>query len=301
MDPPRGVRAIDSKISERQRSSNAALGAPLLMTVPLVTFSIVMCLFSFAFYHYSVLVLCTVGSFYSLVAFFLVLNARGRISGNWYKYLATLCFFADFWGTVAGVYNYRAHMFQYWSYAERRVYTNVLPSEAAAALADAGKIIFSDSARIDTTRAVGYKAGSTYCVAPILDNAHASSVQMWAAGMDCCPMRGDFGCDDAWNPSARGAVAVVEPFSIQNGPTTRDMYKKAVNLAAGAFGMKTSSEPLLVRWVADPQSVQDNAWRSGVGFVLSATCIYMLISLVVGVVAHMMSRRGALREEAEEK
>jgi len=270
----------------------------VLIALPTVAFIIIVSLFSFAFHHYSVLVVCIVAGWYVLAAFFAWLHSRGRMGGRWYLYLATLCFCACFWGTVAGIHNYRKYMFQYWSYEERRVYTNVLPTEMAAALADAGKIVFSNSARIDTTRAVGFKSGSTYCVAPILDDAQFDGVEFWAAGIDCCPMRGDFGCDDAWNPAAKGGLAVIEPNSFLPGPTNHEMYLKAVKLASGAFGLKTAAEPLLVRWIADPQAAQDEAWRSGIGFIIAAVFIYMFLSLVVGVVTHMMSRRAAMAEGA---
>merc|ERR1719159_1832451 len=62
-------------------------------------------------------------------------------------------------------------------YEEAREYHNVLPSEPAAAHADAGKITFAEAARIDTTKAVGYKAASTYCVAPILDPSSNNRVE----------------------------------------------------------------------------------------------------------------------------
>lgn len=296
---PPGMRAGDSKVSPRKRSDLAILGGPVLIALPLVTFTAIICLISFAFHHYSVLVLCLVVACYFLAFFFAWLNSRGRISGRWYLFLSVVCVFADCCGTAAGVYNYRVHMFQYWTYEDRRAYTNVLPTERAAAIADGGKIIFSNSARIDTTRAVGFKSGKTYCVAPILADQRADSVEMWAVGMDCCPMRGDFSCDDAWNPVAKGGVAVVEPFNILAGPTSNDMYLKAVKLAAGAYGLKVPSQPLLVRWVADPQGVQDEAWRSGIGFIVSAICTYSLFSLLVGFIAHQMSRRAASSDAAE--
>merc|ERR1719235_1022190 len=146
-----------------------------------------------------------------LVSFvFMVLEMSGRMGGQWFMFLGTLGFVAVIFGTLAGLYNYHTHMFQYWSYDENRSYTNVLPSEPAAAHGDAGKMVFANTARVDTTRAVGYKAGTTYCVAPILDDAQLDRVEYWAAGIDCCPSRGDFVCDDAWNPKAKSGVVVMD-------------------------------------------------------------------------------------------
>lgn len=48
--------------------------------------------------------------------------------------------------------------------------------------------------------------GSTYCVAPIVDAA-TSSVQFFAAGIDCCS-RGNFECDDAWDEKAHAGLVL---------------------------------------------------------------------------------------------
>ena len=50
------------------------------------------------------------------------------------------------------------------------------------------------------------KDGSTYCVALIVDAA-TSSVQFWAAGVNCCS-RGNFECDDAWDEKAHAGLVL---------------------------------------------------------------------------------------------
>merc|ERR1719207_527064 len=104
---------------------------------------------------------------------FFVLDSQQRMGGSWFYFLGVLCLLSIFFGCLAGLYNYWTHMYQYWSYDEAATYNNVLPTEPADARQDAGKIVFSTTARVDTSRAAGYKVGTTYCVAPILDNTQA--------------------------------------------------------------------------------------------------------------------------------
>merc|ERR1719265_981909 len=128
----------------------------------------------------------------------------------WWLFLGLLSLFAILFSVLCGQYNYWMHMFPYWSYDENRSYQNVLPTEPAEAHSDAGKIQFSHTARVDTSRAVGYKSGVVYCVSPILDDTQLDRVEYWAAGTNCCPARGDFLCDDTWNPKAKSGVVVLD-------------------------------------------------------------------------------------------
>lgn len=266
-------------------------GMLLLMAVPWVIFIMLVISFSFAFHHYSVLVLTLVLAWATVSCIFLLLDFRERMGGQWFLFLGIMCIIGTINGTLAGLYNYHTHMFHYWSYSESRAYTNVLPSEPAASHADASKIVFTTSARLDTTRAVGYKASTTYCVAPILDESSTRNVEYWAAGIDCCPARGDFACDDAWNPVARSAVVMVDSDGIF--ASKKDMFNKAVQQAKVSFNLFGPDEPLLVRWVVDPQQIQDDYWRGGIGFLVAVIFIYLLISIISGAMLHMWAKRAA--------
>lgn len=250
-----------------------------LIALPWLLFLFTLILFSYAYHHAWTIVWIVDGLVLAACGVFIVLNARDKAAGPWYLFLGLLCVFAVVWGTAAGVYNYYEHMFQYFSYDESRSYLNVLPSEPAAGHADAGKIVFSTSAKIDTTRAVGYKSGTVYCVAPILDDAQIDRVQYWAAGLDCCPMRGDFACDDSWNPKARSGVVILEP----GGPlaSNHEMYMKAVKTAAVAYALTAAEDPILVRWVSNPQGIQDGYYSANVGFIVATVCTYLLLSIII--------------------
>merc|ERR1719379_3254457 len=230
-------------------------------------------------------------------------ESRRKTGGAWWLFLGLLSLFAILFSSLCGQYNYWMHMFPYWSYDENRSYQNVLPTEPAEAHSDAGKIVFAHTARVDTTRAVGFKSGSTYCVAPILDDTQLDRVEYWAAGVDCCPARGDFNCDESWNPKARSGVVILDTSagdaSISSGDTSvgwsifssrRDYYLKAVREAESNFMLTSADYPLFVRWVGDPQMVQDDYWRNGVGYLTATICIYLLISTILGSVLMIVTK-----------
>jgi len=269
-----------------------------------------------SYHHYYLVCWLVVLAFFMLAVIFMVLDSRRRTggAGPWWLFLGLLSLFAILFSTLCGTYNYWMHMFPYWSYDENRSYQNVLPTEPAEAHADAGKMVFSHTARVDTARAVGYKSGSVYCVAPILDDTQLDRVEYWAAGVDCCPARGDFNCDDAWNPKARSGVVILDTSagdaSVSSGDTSvgfslfrsrRDYYIKAVREAESNFALTSADHPLFVRWVGDPQAIQDDYWRSGVGFLVATVCIYLLVSIIMGAVMQMMSKRAAVQAEAEQR
>lgn len=168
---------------------------------------------------------------------------------------------------------------KYWASHDSHAYANVLPSEAAAGYADAGKLIFADVARIDVSRAMGYKDGTVYCVAPVMDESDTDKIQFWAVGQDCCGPRGSFSCDDAWDQNAHAGVVLSQR-------SWQPQYALAVKQAEAAYGVKSASEPVYVSWVVDPERVELNYWRLGNG-VLVGVCIVFLV--LMGATATTLS------------
>jgi hypothetical protein len=298
--------------AKKSNGGSMSMGLAVLIGVPWLMFAMISILFAVAYHHVAVFAWAVVLAMVMVAVTFFALDARQRMGGSWFRFLGILSLFAIFNGALLGSYNYWTHMFQYWSYDESASYTNVLPTEPAGALSDAGKIIFSGTARVDTSRALGFKVSNVYCVAPILDNTQMSHVEFWAAGVDCCPARGDFSCDDTWDPSAKSGVVILGATSgdassarastgvgVQLWHPIRDYYLKAVREAEAAYSLSSSKEPLFVRWVHNPQLVQDDYWRSGVGFLVASVCVYLLISLIAGGILQMLSRRNAASEKAQ--
>eukprot|EP00746_Dinoflagellata_sp_MGD_P013613 gnl/MRDRNA2_/MRDRNA2_129480_c0_seq1.p1 gnl/MRDRNA2_/MRDRNA2_129480_c0~~gnl/MRDRNA2_/MRDRNA2_129480_c0_seq1.p1 ORF type:complete len:317 (+),score=33.66 gnl/MRDRNA2_/MRDRNA2_129480_c0_seq1:150-1100(+) len=258
-----------------------------LIICPWLLFGGLSCLFIFVYHRHSDIVWITI--FFLLVLSAISMTLTTSRKGVAILFIGLLCLVSTITGTVSGLYNYHENMFAYWSYEDNGVYTNLTPSEPAAAHKDAGKIFFSDAARVDTTKAVGYKDGPVYCVAPILDEVPIPKVQYWAVGQECCSQRADFNCDDSWNPKAHSAVVMLE--SNQLLPSHVDMYMKAVKLSEAVYDIVSVPDPIFVRWVAEPEVVEDEYWRSGIGFLVAAVSIYLLVSIFLGIIAHQSIKR----------
>jgi hypothetical protein len=218
-------------------------------------------------------------------------GTSGKPKGReWYAYLGSVCFIATLAGAILGYYCYHSFMFQYNSFEERRMYANVLASEPASTKVDAGKLVFSTDARVDISKSIGFKAGNFYCVAPILDEDMDTRVEFWAAGVDCCSYRGDFSCDDAWDPKARSGAVIFED-SSELVPSERAFFEKARKEAEAAYNMASSDDSIFVRWVKDPEAVQERYWKDATGYLTFTIAVYLVISIMFGVGLHYLSTR----------
>lgn len=281
--PPGRTKRTDAARS----SAGDFLVTTALIIIPYLLFVGLSCLFTFVYHRFYELVWIVV--FFCLL-FSLIPVALGRSRKTVsYLFVGLLCAVATVAACLCGLYQYHENMFAYFSYHDNGVYTNLAPSEPAAAHTDAGKIFFSDFARVDTTKAVGYKDGPVYCVAPIEDDVPIAQVQYWAVGRNCCGQRADFNCDDSWDPKAHSGVVVLE--SNEWLPSHRDMYLKSVKLAESVYDIVSAKDPIFVRWVAEPEVVMDDYWRSGIGFLVAEVCIYFPVSIMFGGIAHQSIKR----------
>lgn len=313
-DPLNGHNGHTSSNGKKKMAgANNSIGLCILVFTPFVMFSVLSCAFVFVYHHFPIVAWLLAGTWVMLALSFVVLDRRQRMSGSWYYALGLLCLFATANAMGCGLYNYWTYLYQYWSYTESRIYTNVLPTEPAQSHEDAGIIMFSETARVDTTRAVGYKAGSVYCVAPIMDETQSDRVEYWAAGIGCCSSRGDFECDDVWNPKARSGAVIIDPLggdvsvsSEKRGSGTQmrfwksnwEYYMKAVGQAEANYQMVSSEHPLFVRWVTDPQQFQDKLWRYGIAMLIGSVSIYLLVSIIFGAGMQMYAKRTATQGSA---
>merc|ERR1719498_2082613 len=112
--------------------------------------------------------------------------------------MGVICLCALILGSVLGLFCYDVYGYFSFIYRNSRSYQNLVPSQSAASVADAGRMTFASEAYVDQSSAVGYSArnGVTYCVAPIRDQI---------------PPAPQEGGDAAAAPAAdAGAVAHVE-------------------------------------------------------------------------------------------
>lgn len=274
------------------RSSNM-FGMVMLILTPCCLFLIIQIAF-FTWYcrHYMLVYGIVLGCF--MISFaFVIINSSRKQPGSWYLFLGFLSLFACISGTFAGMYNHHNHMFYYCSYDTKREYLNVLPSEPADGHVDAGKMVFSIDARVDVTRSVGFKSGSWYCVAPILDETTGTRVEYWAAGTNCCTARADFSCDASLDWRAKSGCVILKSSDILDDwiDTEFEMYKKAIKEAQATYGFVSSDDALLMRWVDHPIEFMESYYTAAVSFVFGSTMAYFLFSVVVGALLQVFSKK----------
>jgi len=264
-------------------------GLMVFVVVPWVLFAVVLTMFTYVYYHHPAV--C-----WGLLAFAAACSTLTCMSSyrdgppqTSYAALGVLCLFALVFAALTGLYNYEKHMAPFWTYDESREYTNVLPSEPAASFLDAGKIQFAQSARVDTTESVGYKHGDTYCVAPIKDANSGSRVEFWAVCVNQCGGRRDFRCDDSGDPNARGAVTLNDHGNFL--PSQMKYFERAVKEAEASFDLVSASEPMFVRWTADPDTYQKNMFDSGTGHFVFFLVLYVFFNGVLAMQANYLVRK----------
>jgi len=244
--------------------------------LPFMAFAVICGLFTFTYHMAPVL-----SWIVALLAFGALVNvlppypSRAKFV-DWVPTWSLMC--SIVFGVVIGGLNFDHHMYPFYSYAFHTSYSNVLPSEGAAAHADAGKIIWAASARIDQTKAVGFKGVHTYCVAPVLDDSDMSKIGFWAAGLDCCGARGSFWCDEANKTTAFGAVPLKESMILG---IDHEGFHKAIKLAEASFNIHAEKDPLLVRWLVNPVAYQWNMFYLGMGIYVMSVMVSLILSVLM--------------------
>jgi hypothetical protein len=198
-----------------------------------------------------------------------------------YRPLAVASFAALVLGSALGLFIYDAFGYYAFIYSNTRTYRNVVVSQPAASVADAGHVIFAPEAYVDQTKAVGYAGadGTRYCVAPLRDLVNTTRVEFWAVGKGCCEWQGGFKCDAAADADARGGIVVFQgPGYFM--PSTREYYTRAREKAEAMFDLQSCDKPLYVRWVQNNELdklKEENVWRTGM-MIFVGTVFYALVS-----------------------
>jgi len=164
--------------------------------------------------------------------------------------LSLLMPFAVLAGSVLGLYTYDVYACFPMFYQNARIYTDVVPSQPSAAVADAGKIMFSPASFVDRNQSVSFvtERGSTFCVAPVRDASMPPKIEFWAVGLDCCNAEGGFWCDDSTDPKADGGAIVFDNTGIFSS-SRYDEYSLARKKAEATFRLVSTEQPVYVRWV----------------------------------------------------
>jgi len=264
-----------------------------LILLPFLVFVTVECLFLFL-YHFAPLVVwmfvavILIGGWYLLT---MGMEMQGGAAGVWYTSMGMVLGLSAILGSAAGHHLYREHITTTWFYDEHRTYSNVLPTDSAASHADAGLITFARGSHVDVTQSTGYRMGSLYCAAPIMDSGSVNSAEFWAVGIDCCSEVGDMWCDDVKVSSARvGSVVPPDVVSWLNLGAAQDYdkFRAAVQQAASQFAITAPADPIIVRWTSS--AVPEQWFRAVLSAMLMALGFLLLCFLLSLVVQSFTSR-----------
>jgi hypothetical protein len=260
--------------------------------VPWVVFCLVM--LSFALGYHRLPVLAWLGFFATLGCSFALTRVNFRSLGKprmYWTLLGMLCACAALVGMTLGLYYYKYGQ-GYYVYQASQPYTEVVASSRPGAFQDAGTITFSDSARIDTSRSVGFvDSGSMYCAAPIIDMKEMESskrgqpvpqVGFWAVGFDCCEPRSVFWCS---------RVRVHDHKKTQSGLVVRDaaplghqvvpVFRRAVREAAAAYGLQAHEDAIMLELNQDLHLASGKFWSEALSFYKRAVLAYFGVLAVI--------------------
>eukprot|EP00930_Biecheleria_cincta_P034500 TRINITY_DN23841_c0_g4_i1.p1 TRINITY_DN23841_c0_g4~~TRINITY_DN23841_c0_g4_i1.p1 ORF type:complete len:320 (-),score=56.25 TRINITY_DN23841_c0_g4_i1:61-1020(-) len=209
-------------------------------------------------------------------------------------------------GSVGGLYIYDVYAVYPSFYENSRVYADVVPSQPSAAVADAGKLVFSGSSFVDRNHSTSYttERGSIYCVAPVRDPTQGPKVEFWAVGIDCCSIEGstrDFTCDAAKNKDAHGGIVVFDNNNFFAN-SRFDEYTLARKKAEATFKLLSTPEPTYVRWVKEDNldMLKHEYETKTVCTLLAWIFLYMLLSAgLVFAINRPKTAAGAEREAAK--
>lgn len=213
-----------------------------------------------------------------------------QLSGNkLFKALSAACFAATLLGLLCGKYVYYAHIYEAELYATSRVYTNVLPTDAALAMQDASMLVFSSDAWVDLPRSIGLDHDGRYCVAPILTAAAAEDatpegtlqVNFWAVGKDCCSQRGGWLCGSTARDAPQGGVVVLDGSPLR--PGAKPWYLQAARMVSEEAGLvlPQAYEPSFVLWGTTLDSRIENEWRAATRMYLALCSVLVCAAFAV--------------------
>jgi len=181
-------------------------------------------------------------------------------------------------------------------------YVNIDPSaDNAQAFQDAGILYFKDGTKVMRSKALAFRNGLTYCVAPIaleplegesnkakktaegFNIPSVGSLDYWAVGTDCCGNMGTpFNCHDAGSLRARSGLRVLED-------SHRAMYRLAVQEWSATTGIP-AKHPMFFEYVKDPLQVEDDLKNMAGDHLPAHLMVYFLAALFISYILNMVLR-----------
>mmetsp|Transcript_77038 Transcript_77038/g.178678 ORF Transcript_77038/g.178678 Transcript_77038/m.178678 type:complete len:299 (+) Transcript_77038:73-969(+) len=272
--PPTSAQGFGSP---HWRKGSGTRAVDLLVTVILLwlVFSLIVCLFVFAYEEFAPLVWALLAAS-ALLALLLVVTGSSA-NRPWHAALGLLSLVSLGVAVPVGLVIESDHMREYWRLDNGALYTQMNPADPSSSHSDATVLEFRDGTFVDVKRSVGYmKSGTIYCVAPVLSKRMETSVQYWATGIGCCAQRGMFTCDDAEDPSAGSALSIVD---------ATGRFQGAVRMAESVYDFTPAQTlPMLVMWLKDATAFKDELWSSAATLVAVASGTHLVIAVLAAAV-----------------
>lgn len=176
----------------------------------------------------------------------------------YWKYFACSFWVAVLSAWLLGEQNYWFHMQPWYDIEHLATYVNVDPSSErfpdgmvlptrGKRYLDAGKVSFKDDVILDQSKAMAFRNGDLYCVAPLVSKSCEKNCgyDFWAVGVNCCSeVASDFRCGEYNNPRAKSGLRLMKD-------DERPFFRLAVMEAEGVHGI-VSTHPLFFYWLEDP-------------------------------------------------
>lgn len=214
---------------------------------------------------------------------FLAMASTRRALGvdrPWLRWIGYLCAQSATLGLIVGFFVYFRFLVFFLTYEEMRTYTNVAGVQSSSEFDDASAFLFSEDTRVDPMRAVGFKSrwtGDVYCVAPVVDSTMTAvnSINFWVAGVNCCPPRASFHCDDADDFQAKGALVWLDPaelvspymkWAVQGSDFSH--FQEAISVQQATYYTQSSPVTKFLRWSKDPMKLKNTYYETAKKYCL---------------------------------
>ncbi|CAE7254562.1 unnamed protein product, partial [Symbiodinium microadriaticum] len=229
-----GVHAVVQK-----NAGNAIITATLLLLLPWTAFSLMLCLFVFAFKDFGPLIWGLIACSELLALLVLGLGSARRQQAQ--VLLGCLVIASILAAIPAGEYIESTFMDEYWRLGYGAVYEGVSPLSPGASYLDASFMAFDKTAYIDVSKGLGFIKGGASVLRRAGRASRAFNVSFWVTGIDCCARRGSFAC--LGSQDAAGGSGVV--LSDSDG-----IFTRAARMAqsVNGFGILPDAQILLLVW-----------------------------------------------------